>query len=228
MFETLLESKARSERSTVGVLASIGAHAAITAAAVLATAQAGLHTPITPDVVHRFYFPPAPTLPPTQTLSEPRKGLRGQLPTPIEIRRIDLKLPSIDVTTPPMTPLDIPSSPDGALTGENRANSESSPGAPFHADQVDKPAAFISGSATPRYPDVLRSSGVEGKVVAVFVVDAAGRAETDSVRLLRSDNVLFEDAVRAVLPRMRFLPAEIGGRRVRQLVQMPFVFTIDR
>jgi len=27
---------------------------------------------------------------------------------------------------------------------------------------------------------------------------------------------------------MRFVPAEIGGRKVRQLVQMPFVFTLNR
>jgi protein TonB len=39
---------------------------------------------------------------------------------------------------------------------------------------------------------------------------------------------LFEDAVRVALRRMRFIPAEVGGRRVRQLVQMPFVFTLAR
>jgi len=69
---------------------------------------------------------------------------------------------------------------------------------------------------------------VEGSVVAVFVVDEKGRAEMDSVRFVGSGNALFQDAVRAALPRMRFVPAEIAGQKVRQLVQMPFVFTIDR
>jgi len=64
--------------------------------------------------------------------------------------------------------------------------------------------------------------------MAQFVVDESGRAEVDSVLFLRSDNRLFEEAVRSVLPRLRFTPAEIGGRKVRQLVQMPFVFTLNK
>jgi periplasmic protein TonB len=45
---------------------------------------------------------------------------------------------------------------------------------------------------------------------------------------VRSDNRLFEDAVKEALRRMRFISAEAGGRKVRQLVQMPFVFTLAR
>ena len=87
---------------------------------------------------------------------------------------------------------------------------------------------MVAGSAPPRYPEVLRSSGVEGKVIAQFVVDEQGRVEEGSLGFLRSDNRLFEDAVRVALVRMRFIPAEIGGVKVRQLVQMPFVFTLSR
>jgi protein TonB len=64
--------------------------------------------------------------------------------------------------------------------------------------------------------------------MATFVVDVSGRAEDTTVRFAQSDNVLFEDAVRNALRRMRFIPAEVGGRKVRQLVQMPFVFTLSR
>ena len=100
--------------------------------------------------------------------------------------------------------------------------------APFRAEQVEKQVALVRGSAPPRYPEVLRSSGVEGQVIALFVVDEHGRSEEESIRFVRSDNRLFEDAVRIALRRMRFVPAEVGGRRVRQLVQMPFVFTLAR
>jgi protein TonB len=75
---------------------------------------------------------------------------------------------------------------------------------------------------------VLRNAGVEGQVIAEFVVDEQGRAEERSVRFVRGGNPLFEDAVRVALRRMRFISAEIGGRKVKQLVQMPFVFTIAR
>jgi protein TonB len=34
--------------------------------------------------------------------------------------------------------------------------------------------------------------------------------------------------VRRALARMRFVPAEAGGRKVSQLVEMPFVFTLSR
>jgi outer membrane biosynthesis protein TonB len=45
---------------------------------------------------------------------------------------------------------------------------------------------------------------------------------------VQSDNDLFADAVRAALGRLRFTPAEVGGKKVSQLVQMPFVFTLNR
>jgi protein TonB len=32
--------------------------------------------------------------------------------------------------------------------------------------------------------------------------------------------------VRRALPQMRFLAAEVGGRKVKQLVQQPFMFAI--
>jgi len=32
--------------------------------------------------------------------------------------------------------------------------------------------------------------------------------------------------VRSALPNMLFLPAEVGGKKVKQLVQQPFVFAI--
>jgi hypothetical protein len=34
--------------------------------------------------------------------------------------------------------------------------------------------------------------------------------------------------VRAVLPSMKFYPAEVGGRKVKQLVQLPFAFKLNK
>ena len=61
-----------------------------------------------------------------------------------------------------------------------------------------------------------------------FVVDTAGRVETSTFKVLRQSHNEFEAAVRGALPKMRFLPAELKGRRVRQLVQQPFVFALAR
>lgn len=114
-------------------------------------------------------------------------------------------------------------------TGGNSGGGATAPiGGTFRADQVEKQVSVVPGGPPPRYPEILRSSGVQGQVTALFVVDETGRAEEDSVRFVRSDNPLFEDAVKQALHRMRFVPAEIGGRKVRQLVLMPFVFTLAR
>ena len=39
---------------------------------------------------------------------------------------------------------------------------------------------------------------------------------------------LFTQAVKSVLPRMRFSPAQIGGKPVNQLVQQSFQFAVPR
>jgi protein TonB len=127
----------------------------------------------------------------------------------------------------------------GQPEGCNNTNSPSASGVgggtgpvnvdqPYFDFQVEKPVGALPGSIGPRYPDVLRSGGIEGEVLAQFVVDTTGRIEVSTFRVLRSDHADFEQAVRSALPNMRFSPAEIGGRKVRQLVQQPFIFALQR
>jgi TonB family protein len=95
--------------------------------------------------------------------------------------------------------------------------------------QVAKQVSVLPGNPAPRYPDMMRSSNVEGRVLAQFVVDTLGQADTLTFKILRSTDPMFTSSVRAVLPSLRFSPAEIaGGRKVKQLVQMPFEFSITR
>ncbi len=94
--------------------------------------------------------------------------------------------------------------------------------------QVQKQASPMPGNSSPRYPDMLRSAHVEGEVLAEFVVDATGHADMSSFKVLRSTHDLFTKTVEASLPNMQFYPAEIGGKRVRQLIQMPFQFTLSK
>jgi len=92
--------------------------------------------------------------------------------------------------------------------------------------QVTKPVRQAPGSRAPRYPVELKASGVQGEVLAQFIVDTLGMPDMDSFKVLRSHHGRFTDAVREALPDMRFTPAEMNGRKVRQLVQQPFVFAI--
>lgn len=94
--------------------------------------------------------------------------------------------------------------------------------------QVEKPATPLPGNWSPRYPTPLRRAGVEGKVLAQFVVNRDGTVDLSSFKVLQSPDQQFTQAVKGALPSMRFSPAQVGGRPVRQLVQMPFVFALHR
>jgi len=80
------------------------------------------------------------------------------------------------------------------------------------------------GNTPPRYPEQMRARQTDGAVLTSFIVDTAGRIDANSIRVLESTSDLFSGAVRAALPSMRFVSAEIDGRKVKQLVQLPFVF----
>ena len=227
MFQTLLESRSRTEAHAGGTIASITAHGALIAAAVIATAQARIKPREAADPTHVLYFPSQPVAAPARTAEEPRTGSSERPTVPqIDTRRIDLSVPSIEINNTLSAPVEFAPRSIGGSGSSANENTAVSDGV-FEANQVEKQVSLI-GSAAPRYPEVLRTSGVEGQVTAEFVVDEKGRAEADSVRFVRSDNLLFQEAVKAVLPRMRFVPAEVGGRKVRQLVRMPFVFTLGR
>ena len=94
--------------------------------------------------------------------------------------------------------------------------------------QVQQVAEPMPGSAAPGYPSALAQARVEGRVLAEFVVDTTGRVELDSFHALESTNPVFTEAVEAALAGLRYRPATIDGRPVRQIVQQPFLFSLDQ
>jgi len=116
----------------------------------------------------------------------------------------------------------------GLVAGPATGSPNVGGGAPLTADVVEKAVVALPGTAAPRYPSLLQSAGVDGTVRAQFVVDTLGRVEQGSFRALESTHDLFTAAVRAALGRTRFTPAEAGGRKVRQLVEQTFTFSITR
>lgn len=101
---------------------------------------------------------------------------------------------------------------------------------PYFEFQVEEQAALVT-SPRVRYPDALRTAGgggSTGRVVAQFVVDTTGRADLGTVKVLQSTHPAFASAVEAAVPTFAFRPARVGGRAVRQLVQLPFAFAPSR
>jgi protein TonB len=83
--------------------------------------------------------------------------------------------------------------------------------------------AVIRHRRLPRYPTVLAEDGIGGQVIAVFYVDAEGKA--DEVRIESSPHPLLSQAVTDALKEWRFDPARSAdGRPVRTRMRLPFRF----
>jgi protein TonB len=91
--------------------------------------------------------------------------------------------------------------------------------------QVTTPVRQLSGRP-PAYPPALLESHIDGRVLAQFVVDTSGVPDIRTLKILESSSPLFSAAVRDALPGLRFVPAKLEGRRVRQIVQQPFNFAV--
>ena len=109
--------------------------------------------------------------------------------------------------------------PSTAGTGEGDPNQT------YTANAVDRIAEVRDRSAVQRtmqrlYPTHLRDAGVGGRVVAQFVVNADGRVESSSIRIVSSAHPELGEQTRRALADIRFRPAQKGNRTVRQLVQM--------
>ena len=78
--------------------------------------------------------------------------------------------------------------------------------------QVVRPNASVAvkeprplrGNASPRYPEDLVATGVEGTVTMTFAIDAAGVPDTSTITVLQSSHESFEAAVRSTLPGWRY------------------------
>jgi TonB family protein len=95
----------------------------------------------------------------------------------------------------------------------------------YSADQVDVPAAPDSAQPVrPLYPDSLLRARIEGRVLVEFVVDTTGEADMETFGEVLSTHPLFTASARRAVGYAHFTPALLGGKRVRQVVQLPIVF----
>ncbi len=92
-------------------------------------------------------------------------------------------------------------------------------GTPFEKPKV------LSGPLV-RYPEALRRSGGQGRVVVAAVIDTGGRAEAGSIKILESPHPDFSRAARRYVEEARFQPARISNRPVRTCLQLPVDFRI--
>jgi periplasmic protein TonB len=238
MFDNLIESKASKQKRAGGALLSAGVHAVLITGAVIGTLHASqeLSKPKAEKVefvqVKKDEPPPPkdePKPPPPDVVMKapPPKGFQV-LTAPIKIPDV---LPDIDLSKKVTNEEDFSGKGQAGGIAKGVVGGTPTPlnsNETFFDFQVEKQVAPFPGNSAPRYPDMLRSANVEGEVLAQFTVDTTGRAEMTTFKVLKSTHDLFTNAVKASLPNMKFYPAEVGGKKVKQLVQMPFQFSLTK
>jgi len=232
MFENLIESKPKKNRTWAQAVMSVAVHGVVIFLAVQATAGAAeVIEGILADTNFTFLKPPEPPPPPPPqevppdaivTVNPPPQGFQTIMPPD--------KIPT---TIPPVN-LNEKFNPDdfsgrgvaggiaaGVIGGTGPVLQEET----YLQEQVDDPVRPIS-QPQPRYPPVLQQAGITGRVELQFVVDTTGHAEPRSFKVLRSSNKAFEEPAREAIMKSVFRPARIRGQAVRQLVQQAMAFSI--
>ena len=200
-----------------GLAASVAAHTLLIGAAIAAT-QPDPEAPapeLPPNSIARFLAPPNRT--PAQQMQRERIRYVA-LSEPPGLARIEPKVDVIQSAEARVSGLDLVDAP--AL--EEIAGVDSV----FSRIEVDSAASRYEWSAAPVFPPTMLAQGQGGFVNAEWVVDETGVADTTTLRIVESTHPEFEKAVRDALPYMRFRPATIGSRPVRQRVQQPFYFQV--
>jgi protein TonB len=236
MFNNLLESKPKKEKRGGGTVTSVVVHSIIVGLAVYATANAAIRNEKPKQEKIDFVEtpkdqpppkeePPPPPPPDVVVAPPPPKGFQV-LTAPVEIPDV---IPDIDLSKKVTDEADFSGKGvAGGVAKGKEGGAVVQSDQPYFEFQVEKPVVPAPGSISPRYPDMLRQAGVEGEVLAQFVVDTTGKAEAGSLKILKSSHDMFVQSVKNALPQMKFIPAEVGGKKVKQLVQQPFTFSISK
>lgn len=236
MLGTLIETRGARQRRVGGTLVSIALHTSIIGLAVVMTARATPRPrPVPPATPVVYVTTPAP-VPADPTPAPP-------LPTPPEVpmpsipdrviapTTVPTTLPTIDPATIVVDQHWYDTKPAPAHPGGETAGPGLSSGpvnGAWDVSTVDRAAEPDAGNPRPVYPETMRAAHLEGHVDVQFIVDTTGRAEPASIHVIAATHARFADAVRDVLRRSRYRPAEVHGHRVRQVVQQRFEFALMR
>ncbi|MBC8090007.1 MAG: TonB family protein [Phycisphaerae bacterium] len=203
-------------RPRIGTLASIGLHAGLIGATVLAQAHLASLPPEDPGPLSaQFLYPLLRPMPKPVQEQVSYIGLNGMQPLDLPVTAIkDDHAKEVATLLPPPTQVAI----EEVVVPE--------PPRTFSEIEVDSAAVRDPESAGPAYPLKLLALKLEGATVVQFVVDSTGHVDVASLVILDSTHPDFTQAVRDVLPRMKYQPARMGRRPVAQLVEQRFGFRI--
>lgn len=91
------------------------------------------------------------------------------------------------------------------------------------AEVEDRPEIVDASKCIPKYPPVMQSAGIPGKVVMQFVVNIDGRVGGE-VKVISSTHKAFEAPAKEAMAGCAFKPGKSRGQPVRVLVQQGMTF----
>ena len=226
MLQVLVESRPPRQRRSPWTALSVIAHVSLVGAAVHLTAAA--MPDATPEpMLERVVYAPAVQTP---AAAAPQASGSMRVIAPPTFTMPEITTPSVSIPRAPAFDRiidDIRATAFGSVVG-TRNGGAPAPGGIHTAEDVDRMVAALPGNASPPYPARLSAAGVEGDVVARFVVDTTGRVESRSIEIVQATHALFGEAVSEWLKQTRYSPAQVNGRPVRQLVQQRVGFSLRR
>jgi len=245
--QTISPEPARRKRTTLYSSAGVAAVTVVIIELLMLGARAGSgREPVSPETnaAPRGTAPAPVVTPPTPIPTPPVRQIEREQRTPAssgpELRapRVDVHVNSVNIPSMPAAP-----SVDAILrsatepqrrSDTNRTETSNEPSRSTSADVVSAHTSpkLIGRMPDPGFPNALLRSGVrEGQVVVRFLVNELGKVDAASMIVERSDDDLFTEAVRDVLPLLRFEPARTLGlesRPVAAWMSVPFRFTTKK
>jgi protein TonB len=233
VFDNLIESKAKRQRTLAQSITSLVVHGVLIFAAVKATQGVAEEIRTRPvDTTMVFLKPPEPPPPPPPPPPEdvivsanpPPKGFQ----TIVNVVDIPKEIPPVDLNQKPFDPKDFTGKgveggiATGVVGGTGPVDVRSDV---YMSSEIDDPASVVS-VPPPRFPPAMQAAGIAGEVVLEFVVDQSGHAEPNTIKVIRSTNKMFEEPAREAVLKGVFKPGRNRGQPIRQLVRLPIVFKI--
>lgn len=78
------------------------------------------------------------------------------------------------------------------------------------------------------YPAPLLRNGIEGDCIVRVAVDTTGKPDMSSFKIVRSTHEQFCASAREAVNKMTFRAAHIRAEKVRQVIQLPFIFNLPK
>jgi TonB family protein len=240
MLQLFVGARRRHVRASRSLLLSVLLHASLFSMAMSSPKPPKLRTRAVEVGEHLEYAlimaPPTRPTPSPPTRPSPPKVAAPPVPPTVDVQ-ITFLVPMVAIPDAPL-PAMIDTIFPGMIGGESGPElaTAGSASGPLTVGQVlpgitsgsayDRDAEPFPENPKPTYPPRMLRAGREADFNAEFFVDTTGRVERGTITIPDAVDREFADAVRHVLARWRFRPAQESGVAVGRSVRQRFVFVI--